>query len=336
MSRPPIGTILLLILSAVLYAATMGSLSDAPHSDAAGRGMAVGFGAIFATVLFIAIAALRIVAGVKGRLSILAVIALVILVPAAVVAIWLAADAWGSGDLSAIWVPALLPPLFVLYALRARYAPLRGAVREWIANAAMLAACAVLIGLPIVRQAFPPPHDPVAEARAAAEEQLRRDRAELAARQEQEREQAKFAALGPDSSMADYLQFLYGDHSLEARKGIRAVKSRQADTVALLNAGRLRDLASLLEWDVEATPELCAAFGAALAREAAKIDPKVSSNYLSRAMDLEGQIPNLQWLTGERCDLAAPLTVLEKNLRAVADSSRIVKFADTVGGLKSR
>lgn len=332
--RPPIGTILLLIAAFVLYAATMGSLSDAPNSDAMGRGMAVAFGAIFATVLFLVIAALLIVAAVKGEMSPAAGIGLLLLVPAALVAVWHSGDAYGARDFSAIWVPALLPPLFVSYAVRARFEPLRKAVREWIANAIVVAACVVLIGVPLVRHAFPPPRDPAAEARAAAEDQARRDREEQAAREARQREQAKFDALGPDSSMADYLDFVYGDRSREAREGIRKVKSRQADAVELLKAGRLDDLANLLEWDVDATPEVCSAYGAALAKATARIDPKVSSNYLGLAIDLERQRPNLEWLTSERCDLDQPLTQLEKNLRAVADSSRITRFADTVAALR--
>lgn len=333
---PPIGTILLLILAVVLYAGTMANLDDAPNSDAAGRGMAAGFGMIFATVLFIVIAALLIVAAVKGQMSWVGGIGCLVLVPASVGTIWYAMDAYISGgDRSAIWAPALLPPLFTLYALRARFIPLRLAMREWIANLVVAAICAALIGLPIVRHAFPPPRDLAAEARAAAEEQARRDREELAQRQEQQRQQEKFAALGPGSSIADYLAFQY-DKPGDVREGIRKVKSRQADAVALLNAGRLRDLASLLEWNVDATPEVCAAYGAALTKEATRIDPKVSSNYLGIAIDLEAQRPNLEWLTGEKCDLAAPLMLAEKNLRAVADSSRITKFADELAKLRSR
>jgi hypothetical protein len=334
--RPPIGTIVLLILAAVLYAATMGSLSDAPHSDAAGRGMAVAFGALFATVLFVAIAALLVVAAVKGEMSLAGRIGAVVLMPAAVVAIWFAADAYGAGDLSAIWVAALLPPLFVAYALRARFAVLRRQVPGWIADIVVVLACAVLIGLPLARQAFPPPRDPAAEARAAAEEQARVDREEQAAREARQREDARFAALGPDSSIADYLEFLHGDRSREAREGIARVRSRQSDAVALLKDGRLRDLAGLLEWDLDATPEICAAYGAALAKQAARIDPKVDSNYLGIAIDLEAQRPNLEWLTSERCDLDGPLALLEGNLRAVADSTRITKFADQLKRLRSR
>ena len=48
------------------------------------------------------------------------------------------------------------------------------------------------------------------------------------------------------------------------------------------------------------------------------------------------QLPNLQWLVGEGCNLDAPLVQLEKNLRAVADSSRIVKLADELAKLRSR
>ncbi len=123
------------------------------------------------------------------------------------------------------------------------------------------------------------------------------------------------------------MPFLYGNYAREAHAGIRMVKTRQAGAVALLNDGRLSDLAELLAFDVDATPEVCAAYGAALARETAKVDPKVSSNYLGIAIDLERQLPNLQWLASEGCDLNA-LVQLEKNLRAVADSSRITKFAD--------
>jgi hypothetical protein len=242
----------------------------------------------------------------------------------------------GNRDPSAIWVPALLPPAIALYAVRARFAPLRALINSIVADIAMAIVIVVLVGVPMQRKLFPPPPDPVAEARAAEQEKARLEREEQEAREAREREAARFAALGPDSAMADYMPFLYGNYSREAHEGIRKVKTRQADTVALLIGGRLSDLADLLVFDVDATPEVCAAYGAALARQAAKVDPKVTSNYLGEAIDLERQLPNLQWLTGERCDLGAPLVQLEKNLRTVADSSRITKFADELAKLRPR
>ena len=107
---------------------------------------------------------------------------------------------------------------------------------------------------------------------------------------------ADFAKLGPDSSLADYLPFVSGDYSLEAREGMRKVRTRQADAVALLGAGRLGDLVGLLEYDIEATPELCAAYRTAIGRNG--------------QLDLKAQRPNLEWLNGEGCDLAEPLARL--------------------------
>lgn len=333
----PFGTTLLLILAVILYAGMMGSFSDAPHSDAAGRGMAVAFGAIFAALLFVVLALLLLVAALKGRMSLAGKIGAFIVLPAGMIAVWLAGDAWASRDSSAIWVPALLPPIIAAYALRARFTALRtldgirgGSLSAELGFAILIA---VLIGAPLVRVSLVEAPDPAAQARAAEEEKARQEAQDKAVREANEREAAKFAALGPNSPMTDYLPFLYGNHAREARQGIRLVRSRQQDAVALLDSGRLNELSGLLEFDVDATPELCRAYAAALGKAAAEIDPKTGSNQIGRAIDLERQLPNLQWLAGERCDLASPLGVLEKNLRAVADSSRITGFADKLAKL---
>jgi len=47
---------------------------------------------------------------------------------------WIAGDAYGDRDYSAISVPALLPPLFLLYALRARFEPLRQTIAAFVAE----------------------------------------------------------------------------------------------------------------------------------------------------------------------------------------------------------
>jgi len=332
----PVGTILLLIAAVFLYAGMMGGLSDTSNTDAAGRGIAAVFGALFATLLFVDLAALLVVAAIKGRMSVAGKVGSFVVVPATTVAIWIAADAWGHRDASAILVPAVMPPLIALYAMRARFALLRALMPDIVADVGMAVVAVVLVGVPLERTLFPPPPDPVAEARAAEEEKARLDREEQAAREASEREAARFAALGPDSAMADYMPFLYGTYSREAHDGIRKVKTRQADTVALLKDGHLDDLSELLVFDVDATPDVCAAYGAALARETAQVDPKVSTNSLGVALELERQLPNLQWLVGEGCDLRAPLIQLEKNLRVVADSSRITKLADEMAKLRSR
>jgi len=329
----PLGTIVLLVLAVILYAGMMGSLADAPYSDAAGRGMAVAFGAIFAVLLFVVLALLLLVAALKGRMSLAGKIGAFVVLPAGVVAVWLAGDAWANRDATAIWVPALLPPLIAAYALRARFMALQTRGGGLAAELGLAALIVVLLAAPVVRISLVEAPDPAAQARAAEEERARQEAQDKAVREASEREAAQFAALGPASPMADYLPFLYGNHAREARRDIRLVRSRQQDAVALLDSGRLNELSSLLEFDVDATPELCRAYAGALGRAAAELDPKSGSNQIGKALDLERQLPNLQWLAGERCDLAAPLGVLEKNLRAVADSSRITSFADKLARL---
>ena len=202
---PPVGTIILLVLAVVLYSAMMGSLADAPRSDAMGRGLATAFGAIFATLLMIVLAILLLVAALKGGMSPAGKAGAVILLPVATVAIWMAAEAYGSGDHSAFLIPALLPPLFALYAVRARFAVLRQKVNGLATDIVIGAAIVILAGAPIARVAFPPPRDLEAEARGAAAEQERMAREQKVQEEARARDQAAFAALGPDSSMADYL-----------------------------------------------------------------------------------------------------------------------------------
>lgn len=330
---PPIGTAVLLVLAFMLYAGMMGSLSDAPNSDAMGRGLATAFGAIIGTVLSLVIAALLIVAAVKGQMSLWGKIGAFILLPVATVVMWIVGDAYGGRDYSAIWVPALLPPLFVLYAVRARFPSLRRKVGEGAANIVLGGAILLLTVVPIARTVIPTPRDPAAEARAMVEEKARIDREEQRVRDAEKREETEFAALGPDSSMSAYFPFLTSNRfSKQALAGIRAVKNRQAEAVALLQSKPLVDLAGLSDYNLEPTPELCRAYADALVGTASNVN-KSLPNHLGAAIDLEWQLPNIKWLTGARCNLDQPLTTLEANLRAVADSSRITGFADKLAAL---
>jgi hypothetical protein len=331
---PPIGIAILLVLAVVLYVGMMACLSDAPNSDAMGRGMALAFGAILGTALMAALAVMLLIAAIDGKMSPWGTIGAVILLPLATIAMWNAGDAYGRRDYSAIWVPALLPPLFLLYALRARFPSLGRKVGEGVANIVLGGAILLLIAVPLVRAAFPPPPDPVAEARAMAAEKERQEAEERRQQEENARVAARFAALNPNSSLRDYREFLLGGDSRyrEALAGARLVKSRQADAVALLQEGQIDRLADLWQLDIDPA-SMCASYGSALAGMASKIGPG-QSNSIGVALDLERQLDNIKWLVAGHCDFDATLEPLEKNLRIVADSSRITKLADTLAGLR--
>ena len=149
-----------------------------------------------------------------------------------------------------------------------------------------------------------------------------------------DRQEAQFASLGPDSTLADYLVYLssmaYGERALA---GIRQVKNRQADATLLLQQGHIAKLRELSHFEVVPTAELCQAYGAVLGGAAGTVT-KARSDYLSAAIDLEGQLPNIRWLVANRCDLGEPLGLLETNVRAVADSDRMTRFADTLAALR--
>jgi hypothetical protein len=332
--RAPVGTIVLLVLAALLHAAMLGCLSDAPNADAFGQAIVLLYAAFLGAVLWLVLAALLLIAVSRGRMPLWATLAMVVLWPLSAVAVWMAGDAYSRGDPSAIWVPVFLPPLFALYALWARLPVLHATFRAGTTSAVFAGAIAVLAVTPMVtatRAALPDPARDarLAEAGKAQEEQRARERQAALDRQE-----AQFASLGPDSALADYLIYLssmaYGERALA---GIRRVKNRQADAALLLQQGHIADLRELSHFDVAPTAELCRAYGAALAAAAGKVT-KARSDYLIAATDLELQLPNMKWLIANHCDLGAPLDLLTTNVRAVADSDRMTRFADTLAALR--
>ncbi len=331
---PPIGTLLLIVLAGLLYAGMMACFSDAQGGDAYGRGLAVAFGALIGTALWLVMGGLLVVAAVKGEISRGARIACFILLPASCAAMWIAGDAYAGGDSSAIWVAALLPPLTILYALRARFPVLRRKIGEGVANIVLGGFIVLLTATPLIKSALPVPRDPEAEARATVEEKARQDEEQQRQQEYDARVAAKFAALNADSSLRDYLDFLMGGDSRyrQGLAGARLVKSRQADAVALLQEGKIDRLADLWQLDIDPT-SMCVAYGAALAGMASNIAPG-RPNSIGVALDLERQLPNIKWLVAGRCDFAPIFEPLEKNLRIVADSSRITKLADTLAELR--
>jgi hypothetical protein len=336
-SSVPVGMIVLLSVACFFYIGMMANLGDVSGSDAAGRGLAQAFGALAGLVLWILLAVALVVGGVKGRMPVWAAIAAVVLLP---LSAYGAVAAMGLAEWQNDWallVPGLLPPLFALYALWARLP----ALHKWlppVATSAVVGAAILLISVaPIAasyRAALP---NPEREAKLAEQEKARQEKERRDEQEWRAREDAKFAALGPDSSLKDYLDYMKGStaHQREAFAAMKLVKSRQADAVALLLAGWILALPDLKGIDIAPTPELCQAYGAALSGAAGQINKTTRSDYINAAIDLEWQLPNMRWLVGAHCDLAEPLGLLETNVRAVADSSRMTKFADTLAGLRN-
>jgi hypothetical protein len=332
--RAPVGVIVLLVLAALLYAAMLGCLAEAPNGDAFGKAIVQLYAAFLGGVLWLVLAGLLLIAVARGRMPLWATLAMVVLWPLSAVAVFMAGDAYSRGDASAIWVPVFLPPLFALYALWARLPVLHATFRAGTTSAVFAGAIAVLAVTPIVtatRAALP---DPARDARLAEAGRVQEERMAQEQQAALDRQEAQFASLGPDSALADYLVYLssmaYGERALA---GIRQVKNRQADATLLLQQGHIAKLRELSHFEVAPTAELCQAYGAALGGAAGTVT-KARSDYLIAAIDLEGQLPNIRWVVANRCDLGEPLGLLETNVRAVADSDRMTRFADTLAALR--
>lgn len=330
----PVGFTIVLIVAVLLFGVAGSTIADSRSSDAAGNAMSAGFGAIFAGAFWIALVVMLIMAWARGVMVSWAPIALLVLVPAAAVAFFIAMGRFGGGDKSALVAILVLPILLMLYAVWARFARLHGVLPPAATSAALLSAVGVVsiavfaLGL---RAALP---DPARDAALAEQAKVQQEQMAKEARGARGREASEFAALGPDSSVADYLSFIhsgtYGDRALE---GIQKVKTRQADAVSLLSSKPLADLADLWQFNVVPTREVCEAYGNALTAAANRIG-KTNSNYIGAAIDIEWQLPNLKWLVTAKCDLSGPLERAETNIRAVADSPRLTNFADTLADIR--
>jgi hypothetical protein len=333
-SKAPVGSLILLIVAGFLYLAMVGSLADLGGSDAAGRGMAMGFGMIFGAALWLVLALLLLIAAIHGDMPTAGKIGAAVLLPVSSIAASIAIDLYSHRGDWAFLIVLALPLLIAAYALWARLPDLHASLPPTQTTAILggvlvLLCLAPLAGMRLAVAATPSPEVQAAADRAREEARHIEDEAAI------KRESVAFAKLGPDSSLRDYLLYLPGgdSRSREALAGARQVKSRQADAVTLLDAGRIEALTDLFRLDLQPTTELCKAYDNALANAASQVTT-ARSDYLSIAIDLEQQLPNIEWLVAGGCNLDTSLGLLADHVRTVSDSDRMATFAARLSALK--
>jgi hypothetical protein len=334
-SKAPIGTFVLLAVAGVLYLGMLGSLSGLNDTDAMGRGLALGFGAIFGVALWLVLAVLLLVAAINGRMPAADRISAAILLPLSAIAASVAIDLYGNRADWAFAVPLLLPLLIMFYVLWARMPSLQLRLQPLPTTAILGGLVTILTLTPLFVALVALVPNPTRDARQAAVEKAREEKLRQEEQIALQREAEVFAKLGPDSSLRDYLQYMPGgdSRSHEALEGARLVKSRQTDAVELLKAGRLAGLTDLFRLDLKVTPDLCKTYDDALASASSQVS-KARSDYLSVAINLEQQMPNIDWLVEGGCNLNASLTLLADHVHTVSDSPRMDKFAARLEGYR--
>jgi hypothetical protein len=215
-------------------------------------------------------------------------------------------------------VPILLPPVIGGYALwgclpaLSRWLPRAKTDVVAIASTAALSLAVIPLGM-LDAASYPERLERHHGEQAAA------DAAARAAGEQQEQVlRAKFARLGPDSSLRDYLEakqwYLLG---VDIPAGARRVKTRQSDAIGMLDNGMILDLTDLWQLDLAPTQMLCDAYGKALGSEFGRSGIGRGSAFLSL---LSAQFPNMQWLREARCNLDAPVAVVDARLGGMIES----------------
>jgi hypothetical protein len=330
----PYGAIALLVIAFLLYAGFLANILGSRGTDAAGRGMALGFAAIIGVVLWIVLGGLLVLAWFNGRLPGWLAAAVLVFLPLSAIAAAAGAGLareWGYWLMAA---PILLPPLLAFLALWGRLPALHDVLPVTPTAAVLGGAIVLLTVVPLVVGWMDTMPNPERDAARAEQQRLYEQETRRREQQAREEEEARFARLGPDSSLGDYLDFLTpgSPRHAQALAGARLVKSRNQDAVALLREGRLLDLENLWRLDLDPA-HVCQAYAGALQAQAMKIDRSLPG-YVSAALDVEHQLANMKWLAGTRCDLDAALALAEARVRAIADNVRLAGLADQIAALR--
>ena len=219
-------------------------------------------------------------------------------------------------------VPTVLPPAIAAYALwgclpvLSRWLPdsLARPRIDGVAIGLIAALTLAAIPLGIIDDASWPRRLDRHRAEMAAADAA----AKAAGEQEERALREKFARLGPDFSLRDYIEarqwYLSG---VDILGGARLVKSRQSDAVAMLKDGMILDLNDLWQLDLRPSPALCDAYGPALAATFGRAGSYRGSAYLDL---LDAQFPNLRWLREGHCDLDGRLAEVDAQLAWMLES----------------
>jgi hypothetical protein len=300
--------IVLSLLALLLWAVQLATLLDLNGSDAAGNSIARAYGALEIIALWVVLAALMILAAVRGAMPRFAAVAALILIPASGYAAMTALELLADPDVSPfIWpivVPALVPPLSVAFfswsllpSMRAR---IPATVAGGIAWGGILMLCVSI--WPMV--------------------QLRHVAIEREAAQRAQRD-ADFASLPADSPLWAWTPFLATPDSTKEEAvldRIRHLDRRQSDAEIMLDRGDF-PLLFLGSFDLDPTPALCDRARGLLRRRVQPLVPKSPNSrpYTDIAEEASGAVEAMEWLVGYGCPCDAESLAWESMAKAYRD-----------------
>jgi hypothetical protein len=298
------------VLALLFYAIVLATLSDLASSDAAGNAYAQAFGAIEVIVLWLLLAVIALIAGVKGRMPVPAVFAAVFLIPASGFVTMAALELLSRPEVKPfLWplvIPAGIPPLVVMFCFWALLPKLRAAIPAQLAAGIVWGAVALLC-LAIV---------PLQQMRDTANEQFAAARAKYA---------EDFAKLPADAPLWDWVPFLDkpdNSRSGAAEAGIVKLEWRQSDAEIMLDRGDF-PLRYLGRFDLTPTPAICDKARGLLRRQAAALVLKSPNGkpYSDIAQQVTDAVVAMKWLVGHDCSCDAESQAWQAMAEAYRDPS---------------
>ena len=319
---PPIGMLALLLLGCLLYAATIGSISDLESTDAAGRGLGEAFGVIYGFFLWIVLAAMVVIGGINGRMPAWGGIAASILVPASAVASVIAIEFIKYRTGWQLLVPALIPPLIAAYAFWARLPQLHQVLPPALTGIALWGGVLALTLAPMP--------DYIAQKNAAARLQaaakVENDAKATAEDQRRRDNLARFQKLTEASPLWEWAAFIGKDSELDkdAVAGARKLSHRQADAEAALRRGMGFPLVEYVRLDLQVTAGLCEGARDFLQQAATSHPSPGGDPYAAYEVIHQNFSPYLEaieWLTAQDCDIEDAVARIAATAAAYPPSS---------------
>ena len=298
------------VLALLFWALALATLADLAGSDAAGNAYAQAYAAIEIFILWGLLAVIAIIAGVKGAMARPAVLAAAILIPASGVVTFEVLELLSRPGLPPfLWpiiIPALAPPLVMVFSIWALFPSLRARIPERVAAGAVwgavLVLCLAIIPLQKTRERA---NDRIAEAL--------------------EKYEADYAKLAADAPLWGWLPFL--ETRNETKKNevlgrIRKLERRQNEAELMIDRGDF-PLRYLRAFDLDPTPALCDKARALLRKQ---VEPLVITTPNSKPYRVIGgpvsdAADAMEWLVGYGCSCDAESLAWEAMAKAYQGSS---------------
>jgi hypothetical protein len=331
--------VVVLVLTAVLWAATVANTITIRSSDAAGNALSHAFGVLMAIALFVLLAILLVLAAARGVMPVWMRIAAVILVPASGAATIAAIEIMSQGtEWPVRWpltIPVLAPALIVALALWTALPSIHGLASASAAGGIALGGLALLsvAPWPLLRER--------GRVRNAGPGELQAIRAAKRARwSEADRasHRAQFDAIEPDAPLYEWLPFTEPGDPLRDRAlaAIGRLPERQRELEEMVRSGNEAAIREVPALATAATPALCDAVREAVVFHARRMRPDAtaSASYTRYARDVEYYMPTVEWLMARGCSLGDGLAELETTARAYGESPERARLLERLAALQ--